>query len=353
MIKKIIKIIGIFVLTIIVLFVGLIGYLAVTEFKPEEIMNLEIENKQSTKVNTDDEYKMMIWNLGYCALGENTDFFMDGGKMVNTATKEEVINNLEGITKTIKDENLDFLMLQEVDVSSTRSKKINEVEYIKEHLEVFSSSFASNFKVNFLPYPIPPIGKVYSGVQTLSKYEVTDSFRKSLPVPFKWPVSMVNLKRCLNISYLPIDGSEKKLVLINLHLEAYDDGEGKIEQTKVLKSILEDEYEKGNYVIAGGDFNQTFKDYKDVYNSDNAPWKPGIIDLDDFDHFHPVADSSYPTCRSLETIYKGSNKDTFNYYLIDGYIISDNIELEEIHTLNLDFVYSDHNPVVLNFKLHK
>ena len=47
-------------------------------------------------------------------------------------------------------------------------------------------------------------------------------------------------------------------MLVNLHLEAYDSGEGKIAQTKLLVEFLEQEYAKGNYVIAGGDFNQTF-----------------------------------------------------------------------------------------------
>jgi len=48
-------------------------------------------------------------------------------------------------------------------------------------------------------------------------------------------------------------------VLVNLHLEAYDSGEGKIAQTKLLVEFLEQEYAKGNYVIAGGDFNQDRK----------------------------------------------------------------------------------------------
>ena len=44
-------------------------------------------------------------------------------------------------------------------------------------------------------------------------------------------------------------------MLVNLHLEAYDDGEGTDAQTAALKSFLEQEYAKGNYVIAGGDYN--------------------------------------------------------------------------------------------------
>ena len=44
---------------------------------------------------------------------------------------------------------------------------------------------------------------------------------------------------------LPIENSEKELVLINLHLEAYDDGEGKIAQTNMLKEIMKEKASKG------------------------------------------------------------------------------------------------------------
>ena len=33
---------------------------------------------------------------------------------------------------------------------------------------------------------------------------------------------------------VPIEGTDRELVLVNLHLEAYDDGEGKIAQTRQL-----------------------------------------------------------------------------------------------------------------------
>ena len=53
-------------------------------------------------------------------------------------------------------------------------------------------------------------------------------------------------------------GSDKELVIVNVHLEAYDSGEGKEAQTKMLAELLKKEQEAGNYVIAGGDFNQAF-----------------------------------------------------------------------------------------------
>ena len=37
--------------------------------------------------------------------------------------------------------------------------------------------------------------------------------------------------------------------------------------------------------------------------------------------------------------------------LIDGFIVSENITVESVETKNLDFVSSDHNPVVMKFAL--
>ena len=36
-------------------------------------------------------------------------------------------------------------------------------------------------------------------------------------------------------------------------------------------------------------------------------------------------DASVPTCRYLNRPYAGADKDTFQYYMIDGFIVSDNI----------------------------
>lgn len=52
---------------------------------------------------------------------------------------------------------------------------------------------------------------------------------------------------------------------------AYDDGEGKLAQTKMLSDLLQKEVEKGNYVIAAGDFNQSFSNVDTGAYSDHNP----------------------------------------------------------------------------------
>ncbi|MCR4563315.1 MAG: endonuclease/exonuclease/phosphatase family protein [Clostridiales bacterium] len=355
-VKLVFKIIGIVLLVIIVAFAGLVGFLSVTEYKPADITaNLEIGGKADKSVKVGDSLTVMSWNIGYGALGDNADFFMDGGESVNTADEERVRSNMDGVISEYELTKPDIIFFQEIDKNSTRSHHINEYELLQNTLKGYNSTFANNFKVTFLPYPIPPIGKVDSGVATFSSYPIIDAERRQLPIPFSWPVSMMNLKRCLLVSRVKIEGTDKYLVLVNLHLEAYDDGEGKIAQTKMLADFLNEEAKNGNYIIAGGDFNQIFSSADvNAYPAQEGKWAAGEIDVTQIDgEWQFLMDSSVPSCRSLDRPLENADKDSFQYYLIDGFIVSKNIKVESCENQDLGFKVSDHNPVVLKITLEE
>jgi len=331
----------------------LIAFLSITEYRPADRTSATINGSADSGLAVGDSFTIMSWNIGYGALGDNADFFMDGGKMVNTASKERVLSNMEGILAEIRTEEPDVIFLQETDINSSRSRRVNELESLKNSLKGYCSFFANNFKVAFLPYPVPPMGKVDSGIATFSSYGVKSAERVQLPIPFSWPVRMANLKRCLLISRVPIEGTDKELVLINLHLEAYDDGEGKIAQTKMLAEILQEEAGKGNYVIAGGDFNQIFSSADTgAYPAQPGKWAAGEIDVSQIPgDWQFIMDEAVPSCRSLDQPYAGADKDAFQYYLIDGFIVSGNVTVNSAENRDLGFVVSDHNPVVMNVTL--
>ena len=64
-----------------------------------------------------------------------------------------------------------------------------------------------------------------------------------------------------------------------------------------------------------------------------------------------VYDLSTPTCRLLNQPYDPSDTVNTQYYVIDGFIISPNVQLEMVETLDLDFENSDHNPVHMRVAL--
>lgn len=350
-------IIALLVLVIlIVLFVAsFIAYLTITEYRPVDVEDITDYRTTDKKVERGKELSIMTWNIGYGSLGDNADFFMDGGSHTFTATKERTELNLYGIKSELQAKNPDFIFLQEVDYDSLRSNNVNEIEYFANAFLDRAYAFAHNYKCEFVPIPVPPMGKVMSGIMTISDYDIEEATRISLPVPFKWPIRVANLKRGMLVTRIPIEGSDKELVLVNFHLEAYDSGEGKIEQTKKLRVLIDFEVAKGNYVIVGGDFNQTIDtvDLEKYKVTEEGHWEPGIIDgqaLIDAG-YQIVMDDSTPTCRSLKTPLAGYDKDDFQYYLIDGFIVSNNIKINSYETVQKDFVYSDHNPVYLSFTI--
>lgn len=355
--KKILKIIITPIALILLLFVVYMALLIITDYRAKPVEEVSVSSNHKDKTLQENEsYSIMTWNIGYGALGKDADFFMDGGESVISSDKETIKNNLSEISMIIEAEDTDFLFLQEVDKLSKRSHFINELDYFSDEIKGYSTAYGVNYRCLYVPYPWPTLGHVDSGIVTMSKYSVAEVNRIALPSTFTFPMSMCNLKRCLLVERVPVEGSEKELVLVNLHLEAFDDGAAKVAQTEQLRLLLKEEFEKGNYVIAGGDFNQRFSICDDsaypVINDE--VWMPGEINTETFDDtFTFVTDSSVPTCRSLDRPLAGNDAsyDKFQYYVIDGYIISDNVSVDEIRTVNQGFRNADHNPVYMRFTL--
>lgn len=351
--KRFLKVLLILVLVIVLAAAGLIGWLSIAEYKPEAVEELALttRDENSPSLPQGESVTVLSWNIGYAGLGSNADFFMDGGENVKSSDRERVESNLQDIRELLYGESApDLILLQEVDVNSSRTYSIDQSAC----LTAGNAAHALNYSCPFVPFPLPPIGKVNSGVFTTTDYAIDRAERISLPCPFSWPVSTANLKRCLLVSYLPIEGSDKQLVLVNLHLEAYDDGEGKIAQTRQLNDFIQSEYEKGNYVIAGGDFNQIFPGSLAVYSNTHPElWEPGVLTEDMLPEGWSYAyDLSVPSCRLLNQPYDPADTENTQHYVIDGFILSPNVTLESVETLDQGFIASDHNPVLLRVTLN-
>ena len=351
MAKKLLKVLLIIVLVIVVAAGGLVGFLTATEYRPNDVEYISA-NTLGEPESIGDTVRLVTWNVGYCGLSENEDFVMDGGTGDGKPEREDFDTYLNGVSATLDELDADIYLLQEVDENSTRSYGTNEMRSFSEGRNAHSSVYALNYSCPFVPFPWPPIGKVNSGILTTADYAVQggSAERIALPCPFSWPVRTANLKRCLLVSRYHIPDLDKELVVVNLHLEAYDDGEGKEAQTAMLLQLLQDEYAKGNYVIAGGDFNQSFPDGTDRYPiASGADWTPGTLgDLPA--GWRYAWDSAAPTCRLLNQPYSAGSSGT-QFYVIDGFILSPNVEPVSVRTQDAEFAVTDHNPVVLEARL--
>ena len=279
--KKIFRHILSLILLIVLLAAVVLEYLTLTEFRPMPTDTSSVDQGNWESLSRGQSLKILTWNCGYGALGDNADYFMDGGSSVRTADKERVRSNLDGIVEASVQTDADVILYQEIDEDSDRSRHIYEmIDMINEFLEndgrSYSSAFAFDQDVRYIPYPLPPVGKIRSGLLSLTGSLTNSAERIQLPCPFKWPVRLISPKRCLLLERLPLKDSPNELVLINLHLDACDGEEGTTEQMEMLMAIMNEEAEKGNYVIAGGDFMRTFSGTDlSAYPVRDGRWAPG------------------------------------------------------------------------------
>ncbi|HXH18315.1 MAG TPA: endonuclease/exonuclease/phosphatase family protein [Chitinophagales bacterium] len=327
-------------------------YGTLTDYKPAPSEQVEIKNPVSRQPSGS-VFTFLIWNIGYSALGDKEDFFFDGGKMVRPS-KQRVEENLRGITGTIAAHaDADFILLQEVDVSSKRSHCINELEAIAKALPHHAYSYARNYLVDYIPSPLDKpwdaYGKVDAGLATYSRYQPVEAMRYSLPGEFGWPKKVFWLDRCLLVFRCHVSNG-KQLVVVNQHLEAYDEGGIKKQQMDFMKGLLLKEFEQGNYVIAGGDWNQCPPgfDYQHFGKDEDGSCKQLNVPADYIPGWRWAFDSNTPSNRKLAAPYeKGKTFVT----LIDFYLVSPNVTLLEVKGVNLDFRNSDHQPVWMKVKL--
>ena len=352
MIRKILKglllVIG---LPVLVVFLYL-AFMTVTDFKPQEAINLDIKNNTVEILKKGVPLSVLTFNIGYCGLDAGEDFFMDGGSGSRCTSLEQTLTNLKNITSFIFKEKADLMLLQEVDSKSSRSYRVNELDYLQKNLAGYGAIFAVNYQVPWVPVPLTrPMGAVMSGLLTFSRFNVRSAVRYRFPGKEAWPRQLAELDRCFIESRLPLEGG-KELVLLNSHLSVFDKG-GRIRKLQLayMKKRLLDEYEKGNYVIAGGDWNHGLpgSDPK-LFKATMA--RPGwyVALPEDFTPagFAWAVDKTVPTVRNNASAYKENE----NFVaVIDGFLVSPNVAIQRVTGHNLAFQNSDHNPVSAVFVL--
>ena len=83
-------------------------------------------------------------------------------------------------------------------------------------------------------------------------------------------------------------------------------------------------------------------------------WEPGILAEDTAPEGWTLAyDLSVPSCRLLNQPYDASDTENTQHYVIDGLILSPNVQLKTVETVDAGFENSDHNPVLVTVVLEK
>lgn len=351
MVVKIFKLIALLFLIVLLIVAGYFIYMTVTDYKPEQEITLDmIDNEDKPTLDPQKTYTATTFNIGYAGLDESADFFLDGGTKSRATSKESVMANLKGISDYLIQQRSDFYLLQEVDFKATRTFKVNEYETLSTDLSGYGSTVAINYKVPWVPVPImKPMGNVNSGLVNYSKYQMASSTRYQFPGEEPWPRQLALLDRCFIETRYPL-GNGKDFILINSHMSAYDaSGYIREQQVAFIQDYLATQYEEGHYILVGGDWNHELPGTDaDDFNKDIP--KPDWLQTMSapFPHFNWGVDAMIPTNRSMEQAYvPGENFVS----VIDGFLVSDNIQVLDVKGSDLQFKNSDHHPVTISFKL--
>ncbi len=337
-------------LIILVVILGFFLYFILTDYQPET-KEIVLIPEQPDTISVGKPLHIVTWNIGYAGLNKDMDFFYEGGTKVRPA-KTQVDKNMEGIGNYLfeNDRETDFFLFQEIDENAKRSYYINQITCFGNVLRQFQPFYAMNYNVQFVPQPfMDPMGKVKSGLATYSRYSPISAERYALPFNFNLPLRVFMHDRCF-FSLRFHTSNAKELVLVNVHNSGLDDGELRKAELAYFSKFLIEEYEKGNYVIAGGDFNQCPPTIQTEFAGQ-------LFDMVDFhviaDTLFPAGwkfafDNSAPSNRRTNVPYKkGETKVT----LIDFFILSPNVSVESVKCDELEFEFSDHNPVKAVFRL--
>ncbi|MCF8235412.1 MAG: hypothetical protein K9G67_10255 [Bacteroidales bacterium] len=349
--KKITANLALIILILLLTLGAFIIYISYVDYQPGHVETLLTDPDPDTLLLSE-EFKLLSWNIGYAGLGAEMDFFYEGGDMVGPS-RPFFEKYLEGIAMTFQAmDSIHFFLFQEVDVHSKRSYFINERDLIVELFPGYDHIFAKNYDVEYVPVPLmEPMGQVYAGLLTMSKFRPSEAKRYAFPNIASWPEKLFLPDRCFVETRYPLENG-RELIFLNTHNSAYvsEDSLRDLELHIIRKKMLE-EYEKSNYVIAGGDWNMNPPFQKAVHLKTPDNYEEHVLMLEK-DYFPPgwkfAFDPHYPTNRSVSSPYvKGETAVS----IIDFFILSPNINKLKVETIHLDFENSDHHPVFLKVKL--
>ncbi len=338
---------------VLLLALSYVLYVVCSYDRMEDHRSLSVSGDATECVPVGDPLRLVTYNIGFGAYSADYSFFMDGGEHARAFSRQAVLDNIAGALAAVRAEEPDLVLFQEVDVDGTRSYHVDETALLSEGFPGYDAVYGQNYDSAYFLYPFhEPIGANRSGLMTFSAFEITDATRRSLPIEeslYKY----LDLDRAYTVSRLPA-ANGKILVLYNLHLSAYtSDGTIADEQMRLLAADMAAEYEKGNYIVAAGDFNKDLlldsSQYFQRTEEGDFTWaKPFDMSLLPAG-FTLWTGSNAPTCRNADSPFRGDGTDFV--LSVDGVIVSDNIKVVSCLTVDVSFAYSDHNPVCMEFVL--
>lgn len=274
----------------------------------------------------DSIFSIVTYNIGYLSGMTNN--------LPIAKPKELFDKNLQKVLKETKLIAPDIIAFQEIDYNASRSYHVNQEEKIANLGYPFRAK-TINWDERYLPFPYWPVsmhfGKVVSGQSIISKYQLKEQQRIVLPRVADAPFyrDAFYLERLAQVVKVVLNG--KEVILINIHLEAFD----KETRVKQFQEVLElfNAYKENYPTILLGDFNARARNEKAIVQKMFGMKNVGNAAFDSY-NLANTFDTKNPLVRIDYIFY---TKNSIDY--ISGKVLH-NFEQA-----------SDHLPVLMEFKL--
>lgn len=196
--------------------------------------------------------KVMTWNIKFG--GARIDFWFDGHGERVLLNDWEVVANLEGLAAKINQADPDVLLLQEVDVNSKRAAFVDQMQWLLDRTGLNYGAYASQWRADFVP--TKGLGRVDSGIATLSKFPVRDAQRLALPeIEARDRLTRYfYLKRAMLTASVELP-NQGVVRVVNIHTEPFANDGTKRRQLEQFHGELDRLDRAGTTFVAGGDLN--------------------------------------------------------------------------------------------------
>lgn len=284
-------------------------------------------------------FRVMTYNIGYLsAMANNRPVLRE---------KKFFRGNLNRVVSFLKENPIDFVALQEIDFDSHRSYYIDQLKTIASGSAYPFAAGAVNWNRRYVPFPFGPpavhFGRMLSGQGVLSRWPVLSVERVVLEKvhnrPFYWRAFY--LDRLAQVVQARISG--RILVLINVHLEAFDRETREIQAREVLN--LYRSQGTGRPVLILGDFNCV---------PPGTAKKSGFHDEPETDYSRETTIEMFLSEQSLKPVLlKSPTFPTGNPDRKLDYIFYTHDSITLLRAYVADLPSSDHLPLVMEFKFNK
>lgn len=297
------------------------------------------ELEDSSQAN--ESFKIVTFNCGYFSGMRNN--------LALRSSKEFFTSNLNIFSKLIRDIKADIVCFQEIDFNSHRSHQVDQSQYLSNHLKFSYNAFAINWNKKYIPFPYwPPSAhfkKMVSGQSIISVFPVLSNNRIELkrpPNPFYY--DKFYLDRLIQETEIRI--GDKKIMILNIHLEAFDK-KIRQEQAVFVINYYKKVHMNNGPVIILGDFNCVPPDAVKKYAFSDEPGA---------DYREEKTIAIFLEEESLGYASRGiiNPKNTFPSVSPDrklDYIFFTKKYIDLISTDVLNIKSSDHLPLMMEFRI--